>query len=153
MNVSLLEFLKTGFLRPTHLGMSAQDILDLIGPPDNGEETLPAEGITIWRYGNFFIGFGEGEVGRRECTSLQWAAIEEEYSFPSALEIDDWNITRDITPEQMKAYLRDNGLQFRYRTTKGYFERKPVTSETSPEIAWAAQNLGFLVFKKPKNEE
>jgi hypothetical protein len=153
MNVSLKHFLQTGSLGLLHLGMSAQEVLDLLGPPDYGDVTFQDEqsGGT-WQYGTFGISFGDEYNQLEGLASIEWTPVLGEPRLPSSCDIEDWDITAEMKPLEIKTYLRNTGLKFHYQSAKGYFVREPVASWMSPVQADLAQNHGRLNMKKPKNE-
>ena len=152
MNVSLRKFLQTGYLGQLHLGMSAQDILDLIGRPDTGSLASNGESTQSGSYGNFDFSFWNLSPSASGLSNIKWNALEGNARLPAAWILEDWGITADMQPVEVKTYLKDNGLPFQKRSSKGYHERKPVTPRMSPEMALAAQEMGLLVFRKPKRE-
>ncbi len=91
---------------------------------------------------------------------LQWYPTPESIEqHPSCFIMDDWDITRDMKPEDVKAYLKDNGMKFNYRNTKGYLRndseriaREVNAGRITSEMAEIVTGMGTLVFKKPKNE-
>src|SRR5579859_4838716 len=134
MNLSLKQFLQTGVLGQLHLGMPAQDVLSLLGPPDSGDVILQRQNNSYWTHGPLMISFGDHLNPPRGCTSIEWHPLPEA-SFPSTCTIEDWSITAEMTAPQVRAYLRDNGIKFHSRSSKGYFERKAAAGSIQMRLS------------------
>lgn len=129
MNISLMHFLQTGTLGQLQLGLSAQEVVDILGPPDSGDITFQDEKTgSYWQYGNFMLSFGN-EINQLEgLASIEWIPELGEPRLTPSCNIEDWAITADMTPSEVKSYLREAGLKFHYRSSKsrGYLNlRKP----------------------------
>jgi hypothetical protein len=148
MKISLKRFLQTGVLGQLHLGMSAQEVLDMLGPPEFGDTTL-GSGSDSWFYGAFSVQFVEAFMPHQGIWSIICHLGETDFS--AACVIEDWDIQSTWKPKDIKTFLSKYGLEFRKGSVKGYYERKSVDPRIGPEMAKVAQTMGFLVFKKPKN--
>jgi hypothetical protein len=158
MNISLRSFLETGILGKLRLGLSAEEVLHLLGPPDDGDVTLQDSGTgSLWQYGTFLLDFGEVDNQFEELASIKWMPdVGEPVLLPGCI-LEDWQITAEMTLSEVKTYLRATGLKFRYRSRKGYCERQPVPAswrQRWPNVdeAQMAQHCWALTFRKPKND-
>ena len=96
MEISLRHFLQTGSLGPVHFGMSAEQVFDLFGSPDDVDTTDPKAWGKQWHYGTFHFGFGEEASQKEGLTSIQWTSHFGEACVPSPWKIIDWGITADM---------------------------------------------------------
>ena len=159
MNISLKQFLQTGTLGELHVGMTGDEVLRLLGESDFPDKSDQKEGAH-WSYGDFSVGLLRWKQPFLWVYGLQWYPTPESVeNRPSPFVIDDWGITGEMKPEDVKAYLNSNGFKFKYRNTKGYIKRvnnnnacKLLGSSIPPELQELMDNSGPLVFKKPKNE-
>jgi len=158
MNISLKGFTETGTLGKLHLGLAAEEVLHVLGSPDVGDVTFqdPKAG-NLWQYGTFVLGFGDEYTYLDGLASIEWDAHAGEPLLLPDCTKDDWAITAEMKPLDVKTYLHNAGLKFRYRSHKGYFERQPVPAswrQRWPNVdeAVMAQNCSSLTFRKPKNE-
>jgi len=153
MNISLKRFLETGSLGTIELGSSVEHVLAALGTPDSGDVALQdIEAKRHWWYGAVVLGFKTVSPEFEGVDSISWTACDGEPRLPACCEVEDWQITPQMTPQEVKAYLRQEDVKFQYRRSKGYYERKPALAGMSPEMANICQEYGFLTFKKPRSE-
>jgi tetratricopeptide (TPR) repeat protein len=121
IEVSLKDFIQTGQLGPIRLGMTRQEIYDLLGEPDGWTGTYPSltdatftpigpRGFPLWAYGP--IEFYFGEVEQRLYTiytdHLEWIGKR-----GKAIKLDGWLFEELSNINHVRDALRDMGISYK----------------------------------------
>ncbi len=102
IKVSVRDFLKTGELGPVRLGMSREQVQELLGEPDDtGGNSRRHRVPTIWKYGDLELHFEQG--GNR--LTLIHADDFDVLSGGEVLEIDAWIAHKGISLDQVEKEL------------------------------------------------
>lgn len=151
MNISLKQFLQTGVLGRIGLGPLTPETAALLSSGIT-QESPSREGARCIRfYGDFHFDL-EQEGGQIvACTAITWIPSPSGLQMPGSWRLEDWEISASTTPTELRKYLRHAGIKFRSQSSTHYYVKHRPHAHSSPEMAKAAETLGFLSFKKPKD--
>lgn len=107
ISVSLRTFLETGKLGPLHLGMSRQQILEVVGQPDDWNTNF-APRAAIWKYGSMELYFLKGG----ETLYMIFCDNLNELTGGTHFQLDPWLFSPDLTLATAVSALQTEALPF-----------------------------------------
>lgn len=124
IEISLLEWLRTGRFGPVHLGMSRAEVEGVLGPPEmmGGRTSRRKRRPTIWKYGDVEMYFGGELEDPLHTVFLEGLSVPSE---GQRLVIDPWRLRGGMGLEEAIQQLEAEGLRFEQRVNpvdKDYVE-------------------------------
>lgn len=141
MQVVLNSFLRTGNLGELQLGMSKEEIRELLGEPNaTGGESRRYPYPSLLLYGTVELNFEQKQPWG--LTSLWWEAGEKgAFQISPACEILDWAFTPAWSFAQVDAYLEELALPRTYPAAPGEEMMAGIVLESGVRISFREGKL------------
>jgi hypothetical protein len=113
MRASLKRFLQTGRLDGLEPGMTRDQIVGILGPPDDMQATTRRRRRPmIYLYGDVEICFNHFEPDQFSGISIELHGESKQVRLPAAYEVEDWDVALGMHRLEVEAFLRSHGLSF-----------------------------------------
>lgn len=119
IQVSLSEYLKTGRLGLIRRGVSQEQVLDLLGPPEDEMVDKTHGKSPVWLYGSIELGFNIPDATTSSLNYIQIQYPDENGRFKGAQNVvlrDDDFHPEGATVEAFADFARRNDIEFRQIT-------------------------------------
>ena len=131
--ISLQSFLTTGVLGPVHLGMTRDQVRQLLGVPDQEGGTSRKYRIpVILRYGDLEFLYRPGEDSLHNI----YMKIPHEPSGGHAINLDPWLLTRGLSIEAAEGAFREGGITFKRSTPPNDVTLTLLTTAAGVDVAF-----------------
>jgi hypothetical protein len=107
---TLEQFLRTGKLGALEVGMTTEQVHNLLGAP---EDVSVQKRPLIWKYGSLQVSFfKEDKIAKETLDFIGLYFHSSDAPLPSPLSWSGWQPSRETNQQEMQEYLQRNNLKF-----------------------------------------
>ena len=113
MNISIIRFLRTGYMGEIRVGWAAEDIQALLGSPDGiGKSRRKFRYADMWLYGGveFWLDQSEPQACRNIWIERMGHGWVGEFKMPANTVTEDWDLQTYMARDAVEAYLQGNHI-------------------------------------------